>query len=208
MAEDERVRFDYDFDKALAALVFLAGHPKVTNFDKKKAISLLFLADKAHLVRYGEPIFGEEYDALEYGSVPEKTLDILNAVSGEKVWVKVDKGQVARAAQALKVLRIAGHEHPVFKPQMPVEPYLMSLSELEFGILERVAQRYGNKTFKQLRDPIHPYAWEKAWQSKPAARQSAKMDYLDFFEGDEEADAAAREKMIEDFRFRRALSGS
>src|ERR1041384_8687187 len=70
---------EYRFDKVLATVLYLAGMPdRVTNFDKKKALSLLYLADKLHLVRYGRPIFGEHYRALPEGAIPQRTLDRLN----------------------------------------------------------------------------------------------------------------------------------
>jgi uncharacterized phage-associated protein len=71
--------FTYRPDKAFAALTYLAFSAKVTLLDKKKASSLLYLADKAHLLRYGRPIFAERYRALKWGAVAQRTLDALNA---------------------------------------------------------------------------------------------------------------------------------
>jgi hypothetical protein len=70
------VTFQFDFEKALTALVYLASNPEtVPAFDKYKAGKLLFLADKYHLVRYGRPILGDFYKAQGSGVWPDSAAD-------------------------------------------------------------------------------------------------------------------------------------
>ena len=54
------VRFEFDFEKALAALVYLAKRRK-GGLDIYSVCKLLFLADKYHLVKYSRPITGNHY---------------------------------------------------------------------------------------------------------------------------------------------------
>ena len=87
-----------------------------------------------------------------------------------------------------------------------VEPNLYALSDLEVKMLDDVIATYGRKSFEELKGPIHPRAWQKAWDAKPPSSENAEINYLDFFEGEDAEDA--RQHLIEQFRFRRALSGS
>src|SRR5437899_12988053 len=73
------VAFTFDVEKASAALLYLASRD-LPAFDKGKACKLLFLADKLHLVRYGRPITGDHYWALEHGPVPSTVLNLINDV--------------------------------------------------------------------------------------------------------------------------------
>jgi Antitoxin SocA-like, Panacea domain len=194
------VTFEYRFDKVLAVLVYLASQrDKVTVFDKKKALSLLFLADKAYLLRYGSSISGDYYRALEYGSVPQRTLDRLN-----KFAAGAHGADIERLAKLLRLEKVAGHDFPVLVAK--ARPDLSALSELELRTINDIVTKYGDKDFNALADPIHPRAWHKAWNAKPPHRKAAPMSYEDLFE-DPEATEGAREQMIENFEIRRALSG-
>ena len=200
MERHDLVTFEYRFDKVLAALVYLASRPEVTNLDKKKAISLLFLADKAHLLRYGEPIFGDYYRALPYGIVPQETLDRLNAFGKQ-----LHGRDIERLAESLELIEVQGHPYPIMKAK--VVPDFDALSELELGALEKVVKLYGDKNFAQLKGPSHPSAWWKAWESKPFYRRAVPISYEDLFKNEPSATEGSLEQMIEDFETQRALSG-
>ena len=75
------VNFTFQFPKAKAAILYFAqsGMPE---FTKGKLCKLLFLSDKLHLVRYGRPITGDSYAAMEHGPIPSCVLDILDAIEG------------------------------------------------------------------------------------------------------------------------------
>src|SRR5262245_14308697 len=77
------VAFTFDFEKARAALLYLA-QKDLPEFDKGKACKLLFLADKLHLVRYGRPVTGDRYWALEHGPVPTRVLSLFDDVEQRK----------------------------------------------------------------------------------------------------------------------------
>jgi uncharacterized phage-associated protein len=209
----QRVSFEYDFDKVLAALVYFAAQPElVTRLDKKKALSLIFLADKRHLLRYGEPIFGDYYAAPPLGAVPQETWRRLNRfLTAVRAGVEPRGKDVEQLAEALSVVTDPSHSYPVFRAR--VSPDMSVLSTLEQKALEDIANQYGRHTFEDLKEPTHPPAWHKARASgrlKPADRRNLMaplMRYEDFFEDDPEAIEGAREQMIADFELRRALSG-
>lgn len=193
------VVFRYDFEKALAAILYFASQPdRVTFFDKKKAFSLIFLADLRYLLRYGEPIFGDDYAALPYGAVPQQTWRRLNRIT------KPRGRDVERLAEALIVENVPDHDFPVLRAR--IAPDMDFLSQLEVAALDEVAATHGRKTFKELWDLIHPAAWHKARKAEPRNITAPMMRYEDLFEGHPEAEPALR-RMIEDHRLRRALSG-
>jgi hypothetical protein len=198
--KDEPVTFEYDFDKVLATLVYFASNEKVTFFDKKKALSLLFLADKTHLLRYGEPISGDYYGAPQYGAVPQNTWRRLNRFCSGNL-----KGRdIERLAEALRRVRVKGHKFEVLVPK--VKPDLDALSEVEREILDEIIEKYGDKDFNGLYDPTHPPAWNKA-RERNRGKPAPLMLFEEFFEGEPEALEGSKDHMLEEFRFRRALSG-
>ena len=199
--EPVRVTFEYRFQKVLAALVYLASQPKrVTHLDKYKAIKLIFFADKNHLLRYGEPIFGDYYRALEHGPVPQQTLDRLNLLAENKI----RGSDVQQMEKALMFITVAGHDWPVLVAQ--ALPDMGHLSELERQALVDAVEKYGTKSFEVLKEASHTPAWHKVWDPRPAHLDAVPMWYEDFFEG-EHAEEGALDHMIEEFSLRRAFSG-
>jgi hypothetical protein len=197
------ITFDYRFDKVLATLLHLArAHDRVTLFDKKKASSLLFLADKAFVLRYGRPIFGERYWALPEGAVASETLNRLNELQKARPEHQQTAG-TKRLAAALSVTTVAGHDYPVYIAKE--SPDYSVLAPLELETINAIVDTFGKKTYNELYSPIHPPAWEKAFAAK-GAKGSAPMRYEDFFEGEPAAVEAAKEALLEQSRIKQALS--
>ncbi len=67
------IRFQFDEKKALEALVFIAQEwPGITAFYGAKCA---FIADKRHLNKYGRPVIGDRYIAMDNGPVPSAVYD-------------------------------------------------------------------------------------------------------------------------------------
>jgi uncharacterized phage-associated protein len=67
------LRFAFDEKKALEGLVFVAKEwPGVTAFYAAKVV---FYADKEHMNKYGRPVFGDRYIAMDNGPVPSAIYD-------------------------------------------------------------------------------------------------------------------------------------
>ncbi len=185
------VAYQFKFRKVLAALVYFASQPQiVTNLDKYKAIKLLFLADKDYFVRYGRPIFGDFYRALEHGAVPQRTLDRLNNLAAHRT----QGAENERLAKSLKFVKIDSWEYPVLVAK--AAPDFDALSELELKYLHSVAVKHGRKSFDALKKLSHTKAWHKAWDARPKGVDAVNMAYEDFFEGEPEALEGAREQMM------------
>src|SRR4029079_17679981 len=67
------IRFSFNEKKALEALVLVANEwPGITAFYASKAV---FLADKNHLNKFGRPVVGDRYIAMDNGPVPSVIYD-------------------------------------------------------------------------------------------------------------------------------------
>jgi uncharacterized phage-associated protein len=193
-----RVAFLFDFARAHAALLHLASK-MLPAFDKGKACKLLFLADKLHLVRYGRPITGDEYWALEHGPVPSKVLKLLNDVEGGPATSVEAKALTA----SLELDRTYAYPRLISK----LAPDHEQLSKSDVEALDRIAELHGSKTFAELRALTHQtVAYQRAWSHKAAKKGSARMAFEDFFEEDSDARAGAREEMLENAALKKSFS--
>ncbi len=66
------IQFEYDIAKTQTALAYFAGK-RLPAFDPDKAMALLFLADREHLLRFGRTITGDRYEARNNGPVAVET---------------------------------------------------------------------------------------------------------------------------------------
>jgi uncharacterized phage-associated protein len=197
------VAFDFDFNKALAAILYLASDTQVTALDKYKAAKLLFLADKYHLVRFGHPILGDFYKAFDNGPAPQTSIDLLQGVIDAAKEQRPARGShVARLAEALRV----DTEWENARFSAAEKPNMRALSRSEVEALNRVIREHGRKTFKELYDLTHGMAaYFKPWNRR-GRRKSMLMRYEDFFEGDSDVSAGAFEEMLENSEIRKAVA--
>jgi uncharacterized phage-associated protein len=194
-----QVAFNFDIEKAVAALLCLAADPRVTALDKYKAGKLMFLADKYHVVRYSRPIFGDFYKALPWGPVPQNLLRSVDAV----IEGRVNFDHATRIARAIKLDR--SYENPRIGPAE--QPDRGALSDSDIEALDYVILEHGKKTFDELMALTHHMAaYRKVWEARKRGSKQALMRYEDFFDEDSGAVAGAREEMIENAELRKSFS--
>lgn len=190
------IQFDIDWEKALAAVVYLASK-RLPEFDKYKASKLIFLADKYHLVKFARPITGDVYFALEHGPIPSQ---ILNRI---KVF---ESGQDEEMDRLLDLDR--RFTNPRFSSKIGSTDYSV-LSQSDIMALDRTVHMFGEKTFAELRAMTHAMpAYFKAWDSRPAGTKRAEMSFEDFFEQESEAIEGAMEEVLEQYSLRKAFPPS
>ena len=68
--------FSFSHRKATQALNFFA-HRAGGSINKMKALKLVYFADRYHLRKYGRPVVGDEYLAMNYGPVASGTKDLV-----------------------------------------------------------------------------------------------------------------------------------
>jgi uncharacterized phage-associated protein len=183
--EMSRLAFRFNPQKFVQSLVFFSKSG-ITDLTKMKVHKLLFFADKLHLVRYGRPIIGDEYFALDHGPLPSSADDDLD--TAEDLAIGVDDAAVRTHFGGYLTLKSTG-EWPVIAAVGPENYEVFSRSELK--VLSEVVEKFGRMSASKLRklsheDPAYALADKNRTQGK-----RAPMPYESFFEG--EADKAMLE---------------
>jgi hypothetical protein len=76
------IRFKFAPAKAYAALHWMIGEAQPV--DLHTVLKACYFADKAHLNKYGRPVFGATYRAMRFGPVP---LEIYEMAKQEPLWM-------------------------------------------------------------------------------------------------------------------------
>jgi uncharacterized phage-associated protein len=191
------VTFQFDLEKTIAAIAFLAER-NVPDLDKYKVGKLLFLADKYHLVRYGRTITGDGYCAMDHGPAPSSTLNLLKALHGRE-----GSRFGAWAQQLLQFVEVdTSYQYPRFRSKQG--PNLDVLSESDLKALRHIVALYGQKTFAELKAITHEMpAYQKS--RKGGSGKAPRMKFEDFFEEDSEAREGIKEEMLENFALQKAF---
>jgi uncharacterized phage-associated protein len=134
---------------------------------KKELCKIIYFADKEHLLRYGRPITGDRYYALEQGPVPTRGLNALNAAS----MCPEDDAEVAKYGK-LRGWIFEWNGQPAD---------LKALSKSDLKVLGDVFGKIGLLPAWRLEQQSHE---EPAWKSAPP---NGPMDFELFFEGRPEA---------------------
>jgi uncharacterized phage-associated protein len=184
--------FSFSPRKATQALNFFARKAG-GNVNKMKALKLVYFADRYHLRKYGRPVVGDEYVAMNYGPVASGTKDLaeMSDFLGE---------EEARYAKKFIEPSESGR---MYRSISDVDEKVFSESDRE--ALAFAWSRFGRVDKFELSKLTHLYPdWkrhEAALQSKVATR--VPMNYRDFLkdpEGNAEpcyALAAKERKAIE-----------
>jgi uncharacterized phage-associated protein len=182
------VEFQLDMDKVIATSIFIAsrGVPELTI---GKMMKLIFFADKYHLVRYGRPITGDRYDAMNDGPVPSFAYDLFKEL--------LRKPMTSEGRQLAAVIEIdVNYELPRFSTRAEFD--IEQLSQSDVLALTETLKQFGDKSFEELSAITHTMsAYDKAWRSRGMFKKSARMKFEDFFDDDAGAMAGAREETIE-----------
>jgi len=180
------IRFKYHVEKFIKTVAYLS-QKGVPDLDKLKISKLVYFADKFHLVAFGRPILGDTYYALPYGPVPTLSKDIMEDASESEVTDSPDSN-VDKLLESLEVSHTG--RYPTFKAKEGID--FADLSESETEILDKVVEKYGTKTGRQLINITHE---EKAW------RETDKNDAIDFrlmFDGPDEEHNRLRIELLEE----------
>ena len=167
---DFSMPFSFSHRKATQALNFLARQAG-GSIHKLKALKLVYFADRYHLRRYGRPVIGDEYLAMEYGPVPSNTKDIAEI-----------SDFLGNAEREYATAFIRPNEHHSYRSQREVEEKVFSESDRE--ALAWAWKMFGHIARFDLAKLTHEYPeWkrhEAALKAKLVSR--APMNYRDFLE--------------------------
>ena len=89
------LRFRFEPGKAISALLYVSSRlierrqqNPVATPDIHRISKVLYFADQKHLTRYGRPIVGDTFIAMENGPVPSQTYDMVKAVRGDSLFCR------------------------------------------------------------------------------------------------------------------------
>lgn len=167
------MQFEIDVEKATQALNYFARKQHDHIIGKLAAIKLVFFADRYHLRRYGRPVVGDTYFAMQYGPVASTVLDIANAAAAPEAQ--------AYAADYLTAIHRPGSKPREIRSLRDVDPEVFSSTDyeaLEFAY-DVFWVNYGDK----LVDITHLYPeWKMHEEALVCGREKrVPMDYADFF---------------------------
>jgi uncharacterized phage-associated protein len=158
---------DHPSTQALNTFAIMAGG----SINKMKALKPVYFADRYHLRRYGRPIIGDEYLAMNYGPVPSGTKDLaeMSEFLGEE-----------EASYGRAFLRPL--DRYMFGSEQPVEERVFSASDRE--ALEWAWRRFGDQEEFTLAALTHRDPEWKRHEEQLAAKlvSRAAMNYRDFLD--------------------------
>ena len=172
------LRFSYCPEKVVQAIAFFASND-LPCLSKLKVHKLLYFADKAHLLKYGRPIIGDEYFCLPLGPLPSNADNLLDEA---EMSPDLQPSPDSLFAEYLEVDRQP--TYPEYRAKKACNLDVFSESELE--VLEQVVGKYGSH---------HPLALARLTHCEPdwqianrdrAPHGRANMPYELFFEGQPE----------------------
>lgn len=163
----------FNYKKAIQVLNFFA-HKEGGEINKMKAIKLIWLSDRAHLMKYGRPITNDRYYAMRFGPVPSNTKDLCECDNAF-----LDDHERAERDQYIK----PNHGNLFYKTLKTIDNQFLSETDLE--ILNEIFKVFGKYDEFQLAEKVsHSYPeWRKHEDTiKKGTRTRVEMDYGDFFQ--------------------------
>lgn len=154
------IKFNMNIKKGLEAILFIASNCADVGFHT--ICKLCFYADEYHLNKYGRPVLGDNYNALQYGPVPATIYDILKE---DPLLLEA----LNETQQPFIVKKIGSK--PIVIPQRDADLDYFSKSDIE--AIKYAIDTYANMSFRELTEISHQHpAWKNAGTSR--------MDYKDF----------------------------
>src|SRR5688572_102832 len=114
------MRFEFEPEKALAVVAYLAER---TGESMYTILKMVYVTDRLHLEKYGRPVTGDHFVAMEQGAVPSKIYDSMKFLRGE-----IEKPNYL--PQAEMYLRVDPETHDVSLADVP-SMTVLSQTDLE-----------------------------------------------------------------------------
>jgi len=175
-------RFPFREDKAVAGLSLilkLSGSAR----SKGELVKLLYLADRATLLKRGSPITGDLFCALPHGMILSKTLNLIDGVLEDQPSDLFEASFEAADHQSIK---------------LKGEASFGALSKLEIAAIEAVFAEHGGKSFGELKKLTHDLP---EYEDPEGSRIEVAPETILCFEGrsaDEIAQMAGRAQELSD----------
>jgi hypothetical protein len=147
-----------DPEKGLEALIYVGK--RTPKQDLYKALKTVYLADRHHLEHHGCFIYGETYNALPMGPVPQAAYEATKRLNQRVMFSPFDDDQLHSA------LRCTGDKLIALR-----EADFSKLSETERKSLDRAISYFADMSFEQVKTASHDSAYDKTPANAPIAMQ-------------------------------------
>jgi hypothetical protein len=133
----EMVKFNFDKEKAISTVLYIAE--KLPQADLHKISKILYFAEQKHLVKYGSPIVGDYFVAMDNGPVPSQIYDMLKTVRGDSLYKTQEYNKYFKVEQTYIVV-------PLIKPNLDefsesdiecIDESILENKDLDFAALKR-----------------------------------------------------------------------
>lgn len=156
------MKFAVDKEKTVEALLYIAcRYGEVGRFH---ALKTLYFADREHLRRYGRPVTGDRYIAMDNGPVPSYAYNAL----------KQELPEPERETVVGALSRGDNGRHPTYRPHR--DPDLSFFSQTDLECLEWAYEHCRNRSFGSISDETHEHL---AWKSAPLNGPMNAKEMLD-----------------------------
>lgn len=143
------MKFEVDKEKTIEALLWVIE--KYGETQRFHALKTLYFADMEHLRRFGRPVTGDRYVAMENGPVPSYAY---NALKGE-----LPENERASLVAAINVIN--DRPQPYYQPHRLPDMNFFSRSDIE--CLEWAFEHCRKRSFGSISDETHEHvAWKRA----------------------------------------------
>jgi uncharacterized phage-associated protein len=149
--------FRFDPQIMCEVILYIAEQLRQPSF--QQIASILYLADKLHLTRYGRFITGDRYIAMEYGPVPSNIYDMLKAA-------RSINGPIADELTP----GFSVQDERIVIPHRAADLDWISDSERE--CLDETIAQYGALSFRQLTEVSHDTAWQSTERNREIALEA------------------------------------
>lgn len=189
------LQFRFDLEKLVNALAYFA-HAGVSDLTKLKAAKLLYLSDQRHLFRFGRPITGDRYIAMDLGPVPESAYQLIGRLADPE---EADDPVRRSALERLSIHKGMWQQYAVIRAKQ--KPDLDVFSDSEIEVLNSVVTEFGARKARDLVDLTHKHAAYKRADASRSPGSSVELPYDYFFDdappGSESARALADEEQTD-----------
>ncbi len=148
MEKDKKIQFNVNPQKIVEIILWFANKKPKIRFHA--LLKFLFFADIYHINKYGRPVSGDTYVAMQYGPVASLTYDILKK---ESLAIELFESADCLAFDIDKDNSITAKR----------EATVDKLSDSDVEALEYAFKKYAEENFRSLTDITHSHlAWTKA----------------------------------------------
>lgn len=140
----------FNREKTIQAMLYVST--SLSRRDFHTIFKILYFADRDHLQKWGRPITGDTYIAMEAGPVPSRAYDIVKAVRGDS-YFKDQEG-------LSDYFQIESWMYVIPKK----EADLSKLSRTDVDSLNLAITQYGDLSYDEIKEKSHDTAWRSTAQ--------------------------------------------